>query len=139
MGYCYFVFFFISYEVDIPFNLCSIIPSHYKKEKDQCGYRNCSYGGQPGYILINGEFLVIHASIMRWNEMWSVAKSLQLRFKNSLDRACQGCFPLTGFFCCCSVLVLCLCLCNLIAGRDFLFLQINRILITFWVCFLKIM
>lgn len=132
------LFSFSSHKVDIPFYLCSIIPFHYKKEKDQCEYRDCSYWGQPGYILINGEFVAIHASIMRWNETWSVAKSLQLRFKNSLNRHVKPASS-NRFFCCFYVLVLCLCLCNLIAGLDFLLLQINMILITVWVCFLKIM
>lgn len=70
------LFSFPSREADIRFYLCSITPFHYKKEKDQCGYRNCSSGGQPGYILINGEFVAIHASIMRLNETRSVEKSL---------------------------------------------------------------
>lgn len=84
MCYYSFVFFSISWSRH-SFFICSIIPFLYKKEKDQCGCRSCSEGGQPGYILINGEFVAIHASIMRLNETWSVAKSLQLWFKNALD------------------------------------------------------
>lgn len=117
-------FFFKSREADIHFYLCSIIPFHYKKEKDQSGYRNCSEGGQPPYILINGEFVVIHASIMRLNEMWSVAKFLQLQFKNSLNRHIKAAF-------CCCVSILRLCLYNLIAAPDFLLFQINMTLMTF--------
>lgn len=36
------LFSFPSHEADIRFYICSIIPFHDKKEKDQCGYRSCS-------------------------------------------------------------------------------------------------
>lgn len=93
------LFSFPSHEADIHFYTCSIGPFHYEKE-DQCGYRGSSQGGQPGYILINGEFVAIHASIMKLNETWSVAKSPRLPFKIHSSHMSRL-FPLPVLWLCC--------------------------------------
>lgn len=53
-------------------------------------------GGRPGPIWINGEFVAVHASIMRLNETRRGAKWIQ----KFVCRACQACLPLTGFLSC---------------------------------------
>lgn len=139
MCYCYFVFFFISYEVDIPFNLCSIIPFHYKKEKRSMWVQKLFIRG-PAWVNIDKWWICSDSCFhneVKWNVKCSKIPATPIQ--KFTWWGMSSLLSSNRFFCCCYVLVLCLCLCNLIAGPDFLFLQINRILITFWVCFLKIM